>query len=186
MNVPPNCGPRKSSFAREVRMAARRLQDRHGQFSAAELKKAVDCGDRSRRAVQHVLCDLRRSGAVEVIERGVYRLVEKDSGLLKREVMWRFLRMERSLTPSDLQVAADVSLSYAQEFLAALESLGIVRRHPNDVFHLIKDQLEAPENEAKARKLRDLRTRRRAKLALALKKATIACSEAIRFLEESE
>ncbi|MHC1726532.1 MAG: hypothetical protein AB9866_11060 [Syntrophobacteraceae bacterium] len=177
---------RPNSFATQVRLAAKSLQEQHGQFTSADLKHVVDWGDRSKNAVQAVIWDLRRFGEITAVERGVYRFVDKDSEPLKREIMWRFLRMQRSLTADDLSVAAGVSRKWAGEFLSGLDKLGIVRRHPNGIYQIIKDQLDVPVNDAKAKKLKEARERKKARLALALEKATIACSEAIRFLKDEE
>lgn len=177
---------RPDSFATQVRIAAKSLQEQNGQFTAADLKSIVEWGDRSKKAVQSVIWDLRRFGEVVAVERGVYRFVDIDSAPLKREIMWRFLRMQRSLTVEDLSVAAGVSRKWAGEFLSGLDKLGIIRRHSNGIYQLIKDQLDVPVNDAKAKKLKAARERKKARLALALKKATLACAEAIRFLEDEE
>lgn len=176
---------KRDGFSSKVRQAAAQIQERLGKVPAYDLRRALDLISRKdAEKMYDAIRDLIRHGDLKRIERGVYEYVEKEkTSLQKQEVMWRFLRMEKNVSAEDLVVACDVSREYADQFLMNLVDLGIVRKDGLR-YQLLKDQLETPVNDAKAKKLRDIRAKQKASLALGLKRATIVIAQAIRFLED--
>lgn len=177
---------KRDGFAHKVRVASRDLQDKFGRVETGELRDALDLVlAKHAKRLYHCLRDLARSGEMRRISPGVYAWVGKpEPPPRKQEIMWRFLRMQKNLTVDDLCVACDVSAAYADEYMRNLGALGLVKRLESGRYQIVKDQLETPVNDAKAQKLRDIRARKRAKIALALKRASEACAEAIRYLED--
>ncbi len=178
---------RRGSFTEKVRQAARALQQTNSPIDRDKLECAMDLQTfAERRKLISAIRELYLSKELHRVSHGLYTFVDKKAPPEKQEIMWRFFRMQKCLTVDDMVLAADVAPAYAGEFLTNLVKLGIARKFDNDQYQLIKDQLDMPLNDAKAERLQKIRAKKKAKLSLALKKATIAISEAIRFLEDGE
>jgi len=168
---------RKGGFADRVRQAARKLQARagSGSFPASDLGHEAGIGTRA--DMKHLwwtIQDLVKGGELVRLERGVYRYVGKpaaDRRPEKRAVMWRFLRMAKTVTVQDLVEASGASEAYAAEWLRLLVSRGVVRRHANGNYRLIADCSGMPENMEKAEKLKKIRERKRWQMRAAIEEA---------------
>lgn len=150
--------------AKRIRKIARELGAGTAEFSLADLEEKLGLRlflERSclRDRVQYLIGrgELTRCG------NGSYRLSgnSKSKPAQKQQIMWRFLRMQKTVTVEDLCEVAETSQVYAEEWLRHLVSRGIVRDHENGKFQLIKDTFELPENVEKAEKLKAIRTKKK-------------------------
>ncbi len=142
---------------------------------------AKDLGDRAgvqtyaeQRRIHWMLRDLKRTGELESVERGRYRLgadSRKKAVPQKQEVMWRVLRGKRRVTAEDLMEFAAVSANYAKQWLRMLVKRGVVRDLGQGKYQLVKDSIESPADVEKAEKLRELRARKKAEALAALEVA---------------
>jgi DNA-binding transcriptional ArsR family regulator len=120
--------------------------------------------------------DLKKRGFLVSVGTGVYRLVErppKQKVLQKREVMWKFLRMRKTVSAGDLQEASGVSRNYALQWLRMLERRGLTKATAKGRWMLVKDVVATPEDVEKAEKLRDLRARQKLEAASAIHKVRV-------------
>ena len=122
----------------------------------------------------NTLSDLAKSGRIVRIRQGVYGPAA-DRNPDKREVMWRLLRMRRTVTVADLVEMAGVAESYAVEWLHMLAKRNIVSCFPvatfpnpepdGHIFRLLNtDVVEMPIDEDKAVRLRELRKKKKENL----------------------
>lgn len=143
-----------------------------GEVSARDLSIALHLMTRKdNKRMLSAIYDHMRSGKVKRVRTGVYTVTNTDQEPDKREVMWRTLRMRKVVTIADLQELAGVSHVYAKEWLEMLVKRGIAMRitPPNKntphSWRLIKHDLaEIPVDTEKAKKLRDLRSRKKKQL----------------------
>ena len=152
----------RGSYSAKVREAAKEFALVGSNFRVCDLEKAVGVQTyEERKKLRKATEELVRRKEFERVERGLYRYVGKECVPQKQQVMWRFLRMSRSVTAEDLQVVVGVTEKYAKEWLGHLAARGIVRLNEGGKYQLVVDTLEMPENEAKAERLRMLRERKK-------------------------
>lgn len=163
---------RKASFAQRLRNAAEEIGSGGAVMSVDDLLDAarVQTYEEKKRA-WNTLRDLVRSGELERVDRGRYRLVKRaDMAPKKQAVMWRFLKMRRVVTVDDLVEVSAASRDYVREWLRGLARKDVVRRREDGAFVLTQEMpaAEPPKNDAKAEKLRELRRERKARVMEAL------------------
>lgn len=160
----------KMSLAQRVRDAARSLGGQRESFSASDLFDAVGVQTyREKKRAYNTVRDLVTAGEFERLAPGLYRFVARRGKPQLREIMWRYLRMSRTVTLEDLRMVSECSEAYAREWLGILIRRGVVRDHGNGNYQIIKDQLEPPRDEEKAARLRELRARKRAAMVATVK-----------------
>jgi hypothetical protein len=140
-----------------------------------------DLGDRvgiqtfaDNKRLHWMLKDLRKRGELINTGRGIYRRAlrkDKESPPHKNEVMWRFLRMNRTVTVEDLREVAGVTANYAREWIRLLMKREIVRAIGTGKYQLVKDSLENPKDVEKAERLRALRGRQKEQMLAHMKAA---------------
>lgn len=141
----------------------------------------------TRRKIRDTIKDLKRTGEIESVDRGVYRWHggKPASAPEIREVMWRLLRARRVVTVDDLRELADASEHYAKEWLLTLAKHGVVRK-TGARYQLIKDTLVMPDLTDNAEKLREIRRRKIAAALRSLDRAAAAIASAKTALNEME
>jgi predicted HTH transcriptional regulator len=142
----------------------------NGEATCAEISSAGDVRTRiGHKRLLNTLCDLYKTGKLRRIRQGVYGPATGIKQPEKREVMWRLLRMRKRATLDDLVEMAGVSRDYAREWLAALVKREVARRDQrpdgSGVWVLLGDWPQMPEDDSKAARLRELRTKKKAELA---------------------
>lgn len=148
----------RASYSSMVREAAKQYAQTGATFRVADLEKVVGVQTyEERRKLRKATEELVRRKEFQRVERGLYRYTGKDAKPQKQQVMWRFLRMNRSVTLEEVRVVLGVPEKYAQEWFSHLVNRGIVRVEEGGSFRLIKDTLDMPVNEEKAERLRRLR-----------------------------
>lgn len=175
----------KKTITDKVRAIAKQLSSKGVEITAEAVgdKCGVQTFDQRKR-IYNILYDLYRTGELERTGRGSYRYVGKPPARPQKQlIMWRFLRMQRTVTIEDLQEVAGVSADYALEWLGFLASRKLIRDHGNGKYQLVSDVLEMPRNDEKAAKLRELRRRKKAALE-AMKDARKAIDKAEQALEQ--
>lgn len=176
------------SFSGRVLDAAR-IEGFGGRtFTALEISDRMQVMDfAERKRVRDAIGDMKKTGKIVSVEKGRYRLVEKQA-VPKCEVMWRYLRMERVVDVEGLRMVADVSEAYASEWLANLIEKKIVVRLVGGRHRLllVDPPLEPPRNEAKAAKLREMRRKRRDAALQAIRDGREALDQAERAILEME
>ena len=139
--------------------------------------------DKEKQPMYRVLNDLRKTGEVHRVRRGVYVYNGKNKKPPElQEIMWRILRARRTVTIDDLVELAGASREYAEEWLYMLARRDVVKRTGNRQnggwkYRLIQDVVERPCNTEKTEKLRRIRRQKREALA-ALEAAELAIRKA--------
>ena len=143
-----------------------------GEITTDQLSRLLHIQTRKdNKRMLNTLSELYRTGKISRVRQGVYgpALTGAAHGNQpdKREIMWRVLRMRRSVTIADLQEMAGVSDHYAGEWLLMLTRRGIVQvftpvspKSPVS-WRLISDVVEMPVDTAKAERLRNLRLKKK-------------------------
>lgn len=158
------------SLAQRVRDSARSLGGQRESFSASDLFDAVGVRTyREKKRAYNTVRDLVLAGEFERVAPGLYRCSTRRKKPQMREIMWRYLRMSRTVTVEDLMQVAECSESYAREWLGILIKRRVVRDHGNGNYQIVKDALEPPRDDEKAERLRELRARKRAAMIGAVK-----------------
>lgn len=166
---------RSESFANQVRKVAMTAD---GNFTAADIAIPLDIirnSDKNR--IRATLRDMYRSGEVVRVKQGVYRYLGKSKKPEYREIMWRVLRSRRSVTVADLVEFAGCHRQYVNQWLRMLVDRGLVRRHKNGKYQLIKDTVKMPENDEKNAYLRKFHDQKKEALNK-LNAARVAIDEA--------
>jgi len=140
------------TFADQARRAALILS-RNGQKPVTRQDLGDRLGIQSRkdmRRVDTVIKALVKSGDLESQGGGFYRYIGQSLKPNKQEVMWRYLRARRTVTPGELEEVAEATAAYVQEWLRLLVNQTLVRRE-GERYRLVKDSgPEPPRNETKA------------------------------------
>ena len=156
----------RDSFANRVREAAKDFRAKGKTFTPADLVEAIGVRTfRERKLVYNGLYDLVRSGEIQRVDRHIYGYVSRPNAPLpKQKIMWNYFRMRMKcgapVTVEELQAAANASAKYTKEWLAFLVKGGIAKKLGNGRFQLLKDPVEMPVDERKAKRAKDLRKRK--------------------------
>ena len=134
-----------------------------------------------KKRVYHTILELVRTKEIKRVSRGVYSYSGKPNQQIpKQKIMWNYFRMRMkcgaSVTIEELQAAAGVSKKYAYEWLGFLVKSGFAKDHGNGKFQLLKDPVEMPVDEMKAKRLRDLRENKREEVMAILEEIRSAFS----------
>ena len=165
------------SFARDVLSALTKLALANGgEAAATDISHFLFIQTRKgHKRMLNTLSDLVKSGRARRVRQGVYAPVLNTGKPDKREVMWRLLRMRKSVTIGDLQELANVSHDYAKEWLEMLTRREIVTRiapqntNKQHSWRLIKtDLVEMPIDTEKAERLRALRKKKKAQVVVSI------------------
>jgi len=155
---------KRLSLRERARAAGRELH-KNG-FSFGELSDFMEIKTRAeekslKNVVKHLLAagDFRRSG------NDVLVFIERPAGTPgKEDVMWRFLRLNRSAAVAKLMAVSGAARSTAEQFGEALVRIGLAAK-TGDAFRLLSDPgPELPFDEARADRARNWREKK--KLAL--------------------
>lgn len=170
----------KHSFANKVRTTAHRLAP--AEFSPAELALEMDIANpKTKKRLSTTIRDLLRAGEIRRIKEGAYLWVGKGGQNEKRQIMWRLLRMRRTVSVDDLMELAGVAREYALEWLRMLVRQEVVKKTGSEdksKYRLINEAAEMPDDERKAAKLRRLRRKQKKEALAALEQADAAISAA--------
>ena len=178
----------KETFTGRVRDACHYLGEYGNDIALKQLYDKVDVrAYKERRQVRLVVADLCKSGEIERVDEGVYRLLQKPPGKPQiQEVMWRVLRARRSVTLADMEELAGAAPTYASEWLQMLARRKIVRHLKNGSWQMVKDPGPTmPLNDEKAERLRNLRAKKKEALD-AMDRAFMAIAEARMAMAEME
>jgi len=177
----------RTSYSSMVRDAGKQYAQTGTAFRVADLERVV-CVQTydERRKLRKATEELVRRKEFQRVARGLYRYTGKDAKPQKQQVMWRFLRMNRSVTLEDVRVVLGVPEKYAQEWFSNLVKLGIVRVEAGGSFRLVKDSLDMPVNEEKAERLRRLRFAKISEARQAIKEVERLIREIFPGIEESD
>lgn len=159
------------SFAKSVCDTVRQVSIANGEATAHEVSCLLGLPTRKEhKRLLNTMSELSRRGKIVRVRQGVYAPAPVTGDPNKQEVMWRLLRMRRTVTIADLEEMAGVSPSYAREWLGLLVKRSIavvdVPVNPNNPisWRLIKSDVEMPVDEEKSARLRELRKRKKANL----------------------
>lgn len=167
------------TFTDRIRTAAKALAP--GTFTKRDLSVKAEIKTREDdRRIGYVIHDMRKSGEIQSVTRGVYMYMGKAKKKKQtKDVMWRALRAMRNMTVEDLREMSGAGEGYAKEWLWMLKRRGVVAER-NGRYRLINDTGPngMPENEEKAEKLRVLRLKKKEAALAALARAEAAIKEA--------
>ncbi len=170
------------TFTGRIRKAARALAP--NTFTTRDL--SIQAGIKSRledRNIRSVINDLRKTGEIVNMSRGVYTYAGKQKGKPEiRERMWRILRARRNVSVDDLMELAGASEDYAKQWLRMLDRRGVIRAK-NGRYRMIEDPIDMPEDDAKAEALRRLRGTKKAQALKALDSASASIAYARGIME---
>lgn len=163
-----NRGPRKSSYAHQVRKALQKLSPKGESLTMVALAEELDhVSPEDKGRMHRTVRDFVKRGEVARVATGVIRYLPKIQGRSDREKMWAVIRSEKKITVEKIMMMAEVSQPYALEFLNICVRNGILRKYnlgPNPhTWRMIVDPVEMPESlsQANAVKLRRLREKQR-------------------------
>lgn len=166
-----------TTFAGKIRQAIKELSNTNDSLTPWKISAHAELNCAEHTKMYLVLSDFCQSGELIRIQRGVYRYrptrPERPS---IQERMWRVLRTSRGkvVEIDDLVQMADASETYALEWLRMLVRQGIARHLANGKWQMTHDPVAMPRNDEKAKKLRELRRRKKKALkALAQAKQLI-------------
>jgi hypothetical protein len=155
----------KTTFAGHVRAAAKALQaqKRHVTLEALEM----GCGQlirtrRDRDWLCKTVSNLCAAGEMRREAAGIYLYLGRQAPAQKQQIMWRYLRSSRSfggVTVDELVEVAGAAPEYVKEWLGVLMVHQVVKE-TNGRWCLTSDQVQMPRNEAKAQRLRNIRSRK--------------------------
>jgi len=151
------------SYTGTVLETALAIIEEKGKATCGDVASALFVQTRvDNKKVLNALSDLKKSGRLGHIERGVYgKPAAAGKVIEKREVMWRLLRMRRQLSVDDLVELAGVSRDYAQEWLQMLAGREIVKVLNNGTWLLVDTTADMPDDTVKAGRLRQIRLRKK-------------------------
>ena len=157
----------KPTFAGKIRQAIKELSKTNDSLTPWDISAyaELDCAEHTK--MYPVLSDFCQSGELIRVRRGVYhyRPTRPERPSIQ-ERMWRVLRSSRGkvVEIDDLVQMAGASEPYAREWLTMLVRQGIVRQLSNGKWQMTRDPVAMPRNEEKAKKLRELRNKKKAAL----------------------
>ncbi|MCF8112789.1 MAG: hypothetical protein K9K21_02930 [Desulfotignum sp.] len=134
---------------RPVPVSASDLVDHLGLTKPAEKKR-----------LHNILSELQIRGEIERKSPGLYQVVFLKKPPLKT-IMWRLLKMRRTVTAEDLVGMSGATRSYVDEWMRLLHKREIVKRTGPGRYKLINDDVEEPEATIAAARMRKLRAVRR-------------------------
>jgi hypothetical protein len=183
----------QQSFSKTVLEAALAIAEKNGGKATSD-EISIALGTKTRQGhknILNVLSDLYGHGRLQRLSQGVYGPPTDTKPPEKREVMWRVLRMRKAgVTVDDLVEMAEVSPSYAVEWLRMLAKREVVRRldRPGrkSLWMLVKDSLEVPEDEDKAARLRLIRKQKKQQITVRLDAIGSALDEIRTILNDME
>jgi predicted transcriptional regulator of viral defense system len=179
----------KETFTGRVRAAVEDLAIlQKWEFSLQQLYDKVGVQTyEQRRQVRSVVADMCKSGELERVGEGVYRLLQRPAGKPQiQEVMWRVLRARRTVTLADMEELAGAAPTYATEWFKMLSRRKIVRHLKNGSWQMVKDPGPTmPLNDEKAERLRKMRAKKKEALAC-MDRAFVAIAEARMAMSEME
>jgi hypothetical protein len=159
------------SFAKSVCDTLRNAaQEGNGEADVATLSHLLHLQTfKDHKRMLNTLSDLTRRGKIIRVSQGVYAEAKTTGEPDKREVMWRIFKMRRRVTVDDLMEMAGVSRHYAVEWLRILVKREVARnlQEPgkSGLWVLINENVEMPQDEDKAERLRNIRLNKKKVLA---------------------
>ncbi len=143
----------------EVRKAA----EKAGSFTAMTLIKAVDIRAYAEaRRVRSIIHELKKTGEIRSVSRGVYEYVGKERTRTKMDVIWHLVRSCRQFDTSEMERLSGAARCTVTEYLLCLKRLGLLRSAGRGKWQLIKDPgPETPVNSARCKRLKSLRRAKR-------------------------
>jgi len=152
----------KNSFADKIRKTVAELGGDGSEVTAHAIFDTLGITlSATKSRVYYTLRDLRKSGEVERVDKGLYRWRGKQAPPELRQKMWKLLRKRFSVTVEDLMELAGASEQYAKEWLTALHRRGVIQRIQPGHYRIIKDTVEMPDLDDNARKLRRFREKKK-------------------------
>ena len=185
----------KGSFADKVRTAFLELGAGGREVTLDDLlRRAMIKTYKDRKKVTLVMRDLVKAGDAMRVADGVWQPTEKVRPVERREAMLRIIRARKAVTVADLQELCGVTEPYAKEFLGLLMRKGLVRYEKEGPKHgpgrgkyrLVKDLQKVPGDEDKAKRLREIRKRKKAEALAALDRAGLEILNARMAISELE
>jgi hypothetical protein len=149
------------------------------------VKKFGDGTPLTRARIYETIRRLERRNAIERVQKGLYRYkngIQSGNGDTKQEVMWRLLRIRRTVTIDDLVELAGVSRVHAGQFLDTMIRNEVARKN-GDKYSMIKDTVAMPRDEKTAAKKR---AARRAAALAAIDNAKAALDDARAAISDME
>jgi len=150
-----------TGLTQKVREAIAALNGQGRQeVTSQDIKAVLDVRTyRERRAAVGVLKDMRKSGELVSVQRGVYVHVPKLKPRGKMDVIWHLVRSHKHFTADEIERLSGAARATVLEYLRRLKALGYIRQaRRGGSWLMISDPgPETPANTAKCEKLRALR-----------------------------
>ena len=179
---------KRTGLAGKVREAMRTLGAGGKEIASPALTIELDMvADKEKQVLYRVLRDFVKSGEITRIRRGVYIYNANNKPPQLQEIMWRYLRAERTVTIDDLAGISGASREYAAEWvymLARREIVEKIRLGGARKYRLISDPVIMPVNDDNAKKLRKLRKQKKREALVALAQAQNGIDRAIKAMSE--
>ena len=122
---------------------------------------------KERKRILNILSDLVRQERLSRISQGVYGPVPSiGKPLDKRMIMKNIVNIRKRVTVEDLMEMADVTGTYAREWLRLMTANGALRKEQyapgmQATWYRVREIVEVPNDTAKAEKLREIRRQKK-------------------------
>ena len=145
----------RRGLTQRVRVAAGDLE----QFTAKDIFGKLDIRTRAdQQRIRSVIHDLKRTGEIISIERGLYKHIERLRARTKIDIIWHLVRSHRHFTTNDIERLSRASRHTILEYLNCLATIGYIRKTGWQSWRLVKDLgPKTPVNMEKCKRLRELR-----------------------------
>lgn len=145
-------------ITQRVREAAEGLE----QFMRADIDTKLGIRTRAgQQRVRNTIHDLRKSGEIISIERGLYRYLGRSRARTKIDIIWHLVRSRRHFSTDDIERLSGAPRATVSEYLRCLAMIGCLRKTGRQSWRLVQDLgPKTPVNQKKCKKLRELRKRR--------------------------
>jgi len=132
------------------------------RFTRADIDTKLGIRTRAgQQRVRSVIHDLRKSGEIVSIERGLYKYIEKSRPRTKIDIVWHLVRSHRHFSTDDIERLSSASRHTILEYLRCLATIGCIRKTGRQTWRLIQDLgPKTPINREKCKRLRELRKRK--------------------------
>lgn len=129
------------------------------QFTAPDIFGKLGIRTRfDQRRIRYVIHDLKRTGEITSIERGIYKYLEKPKARTKIDIIWHLVRSHRHFSTNDIERLSGASRYTILEYLHCLVTIGCLRKTGYQSWRLVQDLgPKTPVNMKKCKRLRELR-----------------------------
>ncbi len=148
-----------NSFANKVRLMMSHMGRGGNEVAILDIADGLDMVyGHEKRPLYATMRDFCKAGEIKKVRPGVYIYIGKKKERPQlQQVMWKSLRVRRTVSVESLMEISGAARGYVQQWLQLMVKNGVLRKNKNRTFSLIHDPVDMPKNDDKAAYLRGLR-----------------------------